>query len=221
MTQPLKPVPRAARLALAGLAVLAGWLGGLPGALAQARPYTVDPAHTSVYFAASHFDRSTVRGRFGKIDGRILYDAAGGVGSLDFTVDTASVDSGLPPLDSVLRSAQFLDAQAYPYARLRAQRFLSENGRLVAVEGELSLHGVTRPVRLEATRFSCGEEVILGVRRHACGGDFHVTLSRSAFGMTRFLPEVSDAVTLSIAVEATPAAGPGPAASDAPAQPAN
>jgi len=218
MTRPPKPVPRKVRLALAGLALLAGWLGALPGAQAQARPYTVDSAHTSVYFAASHFERSTVRGRFGKIDGRILYDPASGVGSIDFTVDTASVDTGLPPLDSVLRSPQFLDAQAHPYARLRAQRFVSENGRLVAVEGELSLHGVTRPVRLEAARFSCGEEVIFGVRRQACGGDFRATLSRSDFGMTRFLPDVGDAVTLVIAVEATPAAGPAPAASGAPAQ---
>lgn len=195
--------------------VVLAMLAGSPGAVhAQARPYAVDGTHTTVYFGATHFGRSTVRGRFNRIDGRILYDPASGSGSLDVTVDTASVDSGLSPLDGVLRSPQFLDAQGFPYARLRAQRFIVEQGRLVAVEGELSLHGVTHPVRLEAERFSCGEEAVFGIRREACGGDFRLTLSRSAFGMTRFLPDVGDMVTLQIAIEATPA---GPA--EAPAMP--
>ncbi len=74
----------------------------------------------------------------------------------------------------------------------------------MAVEGELSLLGTTRPLRLEADRFSCGEISLFGIRRKVCGGDFHATVTRSAFGMTRFLPEVGDNVTLQISVEARP-----------------
>lgn len=173
-------------------------------ARAAAVSYTVDPLHTSVYFGASHFDRTTVRGRFGKIDGRILYDPASGAGSIDFTVDTDSVDTGNRTLDGVLRSGQFLDVQNNPVARLQANRFIVEGGKLVAVEGQFTLHGVTQPLRLEADRFSCGQTVLFGVRRDVCGGDFHATIRRSAFGLTRFLPEVSDDVTLRIAVEASP-----------------
>ena len=173
-------------------------------ARAAAVNYTVDPLHTSVYFGASHFDRTTVRGRFGKIDGRILYDPASGAGSIDFTVDTDSVDTGNRTLDGVLRSGQFLDVQNNPVARLQANRFIVEGGKLVAVEGQFTLHGVTQPLRLEADRFSCGQTVLFGVRRDVCGGDFHATIKRSAFGLTRFLPEVSDDVTLRIAVEASP-----------------
>jgi len=181
-------------------------LAALP-MLAQAAPaaFTVDPTHTAVYFAASHFDRTTVRGRFGKIDGRISYDTATGLGGIDFTIDTASLDTGNRSLDGVLRSSQFLDAAQYPYARLRADRFIVENGKLVAVEGEFTLHDVTQPLRLEADRFSCGDTVLMGIRRYVCGGDFHATLSRSAFGISRFLPDVGDTVTLQISVEASPA----------------
>ncbi len=185
------------------LASLLAALGG--AAVAAPVSYTVDPTHTSVYFAASHFDRTTVRGRFGKIDGRIIYDPATGAGGIDFTVETASVDTGNRSLDGVLRSPQFLDAANSPITRLRADRFVVENGRLVAVEGALSLLGTTRPLRLEVDRFSCGEISQFGIRRKVCGGDFHATVTRSAFGMTRFLPEVSDNVTLQISVEATPA----------------
>lgn len=193
------------RLASALLCCLPLSLCVLSGpARAAAVSYTVDPLHTSVYFGASHFDRTTVRGRFGKIDGRILYDPASGAGSIDFTVDTDTVDTGNRTLDGVLRSGQFLDVQNNPVARLQANRFIVEGGKLVAVEGQFTLHGVTQPLRLEADRFSCGQTVLFGVRRDVCGGDFHATIRRSAFGLTRFLPEVSDDVTLRIAVEASP-----------------
>lgn len=177
---------------------------------AQAAPveYTIDPAHTTVYFAASHFERSSVRGRFGKIDGRILYDADSGAGAFDVTIDLASVDTGNRTLDSVLRSAQFFDVAQFPVARVRAQRFIVEGGRLVAVEGELTVHGVTQPLRLQAERFRCGEVTLFGVSRQVCGGDFRAEVPRSAFGMTRFLPDVGDTITLQVAVEASPAGSP-------------
>lgn len=195
------------RLGLATAAIAATVASGMT--FAAPTTYTVDPTHTTVHFGASHFDRTTVRGRFNKLDGRIIYDPATGAGAIDFTVDTDSVDSGNRSLDGVLRSAQFLDAQTFPVARLQANRFIVEGGKLVAVEGTFSLHGVTQPLRLEADRFSCGQTVLFGVRRDVCGGDFHATLTRSAFGMTRFLPDVSDTVTLQISVEASPA-GPAP-----------
>ncbi|SPA26277.1 conserved hypothetical protein; putative base-induced periplasmic YceI-like protein [Cupriavidus taiwanensis] len=179
---------------------------GITAAHAAPVEYTLDPAHTTVYFSASHFDRSSVRGRFGRIDGRLVYDADSGAGAIDVTVDLASVDTGNRTLDGVLRSAQFFDIAEHPLARLRADRFLTEAGHLSVVEGELTLHGVTRPVRLLAERFRCGEVTLFGVRRQVCGGDFRAEVPRSAFGMTRFLPDVGDIVTLQVAVEASPAA---------------
>lgn len=188
----------------AALVLVFALLGAVP-AQAASTNYTVDPTHTSVYFGVSHFDRTTVRGRFGKIDGRIVYDPATGAGSVDFTVDTDSVDSGNRSLDGVLRSAQFFDSQNFSYARFQANRFVTEGGRLLAIEGSFTLHGVTQPLRLEADRFSCGQTVLFGIHRDVCGGDFHATFARSAFGMTRFLPDVGDTVTLQISVEAAPA----------------
>lgn len=173
--------------------------------LAAPVEYTIDPAHTTVYFAATHTERSSVRGRFGKIDGRIVYDADTGAGALDVTVDLASVDTGNRTLDGVLRSAQFFDIAQHPVARVRAQRFIVESGQLVAVEGELALHGVTQPLRLQAERFRCGEVTLFGVSRQVCGGDFRAEVPRSAFGMTRFLPDVGDTISLQVAVEASPA----------------
>ncbi|WP_454765582.1 YceI family protein [Cupriavidus campinensis] len=187
------------------LAALIAAVGAWAPAWAAPTHYTVDPTHTSVYFGASHFDRTMVRGRFNKLDGRVIYDPATGAGSIDFTIDTESVDTGNGSLDGVLRSPQFFDSQNIPVARFQGNRFVMEGGKLVAVEGQFSLLGVTQPLRLEVDRFSCGRVVLFGIGRNVCGGDFHATMQRSAFGMTRFLPDVSDTVTLQISVEATPA----------------
>ena len=183
------------------------WILLLAGALsapALAVPFMPDAAHTSVYFGASHFDRTTMRGRFGKIDGAINFDEATQQGGIDFTVDATSLSTRLPVLDGVLKSEQFLDAVQFPIIRLRSDRFVVEGGKLVAVEAKLTLHGVTQPVRLDVRRFSCGDEKLPGSTRHVCGGDFYLAIQRSAFGMTRFLPDVGDRVDLDISVEATP-----------------
>lgn len=183
------------------------WILLLAAALATpafAAPFAPDLAHTSVYFGASHFDRTTMRGRFDKIDGAINFDEATHQGGFDFTVDTASINTRLRVLDGVLKSEQFLDAAQFPVIRLRSDRFVAEGGKLVAIEASLTLHGVTQPVRLDVRRFSCGDEKVPGSTRHVCGGDFHFAIARSAFGMTRFLPDVSDRVDIDISVEATP-----------------
>lgn len=207
------PVRRAAAALLATLP--AALLAVVPG-ITHAAPvsYTVDPVHTTVYFSATHFDRSSVRGRFGKVDGRVIYDEETGAGALDFAVDASSVDTGNRTLDGVLRSAQFLHAAEFPVVRLRANRFIVEDGRLVAVDGDLTLLDVTRPLRLQAERFRCGDATFMGITRHVCGGDFRATFVRSEFGMRRFLPEVGDTVTLLISVEASP--GPAAASSSSP-----
>ncbi|NWK43927.1 YceI family protein [Ralstonia pickettii] len=171
---------------------------------AFAASFAPDLAHTSVYFGASHFDRSTMRGRFDKIDGAINFDEATHQGGFDFTVDADSINTRLRVLDGVLKSEQFLDAVKFPVIRLRSDRFVVEGGKLIAIEANLTLHGVTLPVRLEVRRFSCGDEKMPGSTRHVCGGDFHLAIARSAFGMTRFLPDVGDRVDLDISVEATP-----------------
>lgn len=171
---------------------------------AFAAPFAPDLAHTSVYFGASHFDRTTMRGRFDKIDGAINFDEATHQGGFDFTVDAASINTRLRVLDGVLKSEQFLDAAQFPVIRLRSDRFVVEGGKLVAIEASLTLHGVTQPVRLDVRRFNCGDEKLPGSTRHVCGGDFHFAIARSAFGMTRFLPDVGDRVDIDVSVEATP-----------------
>lgn len=172
---------------------------------AQAASFVIDGAHTSAHFAASHFDRTLVRGRILQITGSIDFDAPNRSGKAEISMEVDSLDTGLRLLDNVLKSPQFFDVAEFPQIRFSSTGFEFDGERLVAVNGLLTLHGITLPVQLQARRFSCSEIKVMVLRRQVCGGDFQTTILRSEFGMQRFLPDVSDRVSIEIAIEATPA----------------
>lgn len=182
--------------------ILLNFIGGILPAMAGS--YQIDSAHTAVYFSASHFDRTFMRGRFMGIQGVVEFDAAEKTGRLDINIDPDTVDTGLRGLDVVLKSAQFFDTKEFQVVRFQSNRFEFDGAQLQAVHGALTLHGKTLPVVLRATRFSCGEVKFLVLRRMVCGGDFQAKIQRSDFGMRHALPDVGDTVVLDISVEATP-----------------
>lgn len=194
---------RAARVAVLGRVAAFVALAGAADACAAAE-YVADPDHVGVHFAVSHFDVGYVRGRFAKIGAAIELDLAGRTGRVVVTVDADSIDTGNRALDGILRSAQFLDTASFPEVRYASERFVFDGDRLVAVEGRLWLHGVLRPLKLEADRFACRTIAAGIVRRPVCGGAFRASIRRSDFGMTRFLPDVGDEVRLDVDVEASP-----------------
>jgi polyisoprenoid-binding protein YceI len=169
----------------------------------RAAEFALDASHTAVHFAVSHFDISLVRGRIAKVTGTVQFDPEAKSGAVDLRIDPDAIDTGNRTLDQILRSDQFLDTARTGDARFGASRFVFEGDRLVAVEGTLILRGIARPVRLVVQRFTCKDVKAGIVSRYVCGGEFQATLKRSEFGMTRFLPDVGDAVELAISVEAT------------------
>ncbi len=173
----------------------------LPAAAAE---FAADASHTSIHFTVSHRDITYVRGRFGKITVSVQFDEATKSGTTIVVVDPDSIDTGNRVIDNVVRSDQFLDTAAFTEIRFASERFVVEDGRLVAVDGRLWLHGIERPLRLDVERFVCKDVAAGLLRQHVCGGTFRASFKRSDFGMTRFLPDVGDEVRLDIGVEASP-----------------
>ena len=178
------------------------WLGACPGP-GWAAEYVLDASHTSIHFAVSHFDLSLVRGRIAKVAGNVQFDPQAKTGAIDLRIDPDAIDTGNRTLDQILRSDQFLDTAQTGDARYGSSRFVFDGDQLAAIEGTLILRGIARPVRLVAQRFTCRDVKAGLVARHVCGGEFQATIKRSEFGMTRYLPDVGDAVDLAIGVEAT------------------
>ena len=114
--------------------------------------WAIDPAHTDVGFAVKHLMISTVRGRFGSVRGTIDLDEGDLAGSsVEVEIDAASIDTRQEQRDAHLRSPDFFDVEAFPLITFRSRAVASRGDGRFDVTGDLTIHGVTREVVLEAT----------------------------------------------------------------------
>lgn len=174
----------------------------LVGTGAQAAEvYELDGSHTYPMFAIRHSGLSTLYGRFDETQGRFTLDREGGTSRVEATIKVASLDSGHGLRDKILLSSRFFDAGQFAEMHYVSRRIEFTGPTTATVEGDLSLHGVTRPVALEVKDLTCRVHPFLRV--WACGFEARGRLKRSEFGMTAYLPEiVGDEVELTIAAEA-------------------
>ena len=169
-------------------------------ALAAPETYTIDGTHTYPRFSYSHFGYSTQLSRFNKTSGTVVLDAAAKTGAVDITIDTKSVDTGYPTFDEHIQAADFLDTAQHPTATFKSTKVVFEGDKPVAVEGKLTLKGITRPVTLTVTSFQAMPHPML--KKPAIGANAWTTVKRSDFNMAKYAPHVGDEVRIDIAIEA-------------------
>lgn len=174
-------------------------------ALAAPVTYQVDPAHTYPSFEADHFGGMSVwRGKFDRSSGSIVLDREAGTGTVDITIDAASIDFGHAKLNEHVKSPEMLDVQKYPTALYKGTLTNFKNGAPTEVRGELTLHGVTKPLNLKINSFLCKMTPLAKGER--CGADASATLNRADFGINygdKYGFNMT--VKLAIQVEANPA----------------
>jgi len=168
--------------------------------VAAQETYSVDARHTFPVFEVSHFGMSSQRGMFNKTTGKIVIDRAGKKGSADITLDMTGITAGDAKLVDHLKAEDFFDVAKFPTATFKSSNFKFEGDKLVAVSGDLTLKGVTKPVTLTVTSFQCGNHPMN--KKPMCGADASTTIKRTDFGIKYAVPAVSDDVKLSIPVEA-------------------
>ena len=114
--------------------------------------WSVDPAHTSVEFAVKHLMISTAKGRFAVVHGTVRGDDADPAkGEVDIEIDVDSIDTREAQRDAHLRSADFFDVEKYPKITFKSTRISDVNGDRFKMTGDLTIHGVTRPITLDVT----------------------------------------------------------------------
>jgi polyisoprenoid-binding protein YceI len=152
-------------------------------ALVSTDSWRIDPSHTQVGFAVRHLMISTVRGRFSDVTGTLIVpDGDFTRASLDVTIGVASVDTREPQRDAHLRSADFFDAETFPVITFKSRRVNTDPGddhRFVLI-GDLTLHGVTREVRLDVTAEGRGRDPWGGDR---AGFSLSGKVNRKDFGL--------------------------------------
>ena len=154
-------------------------------ASASAAPgqYAIDPDHTHPSFEVDHMGgRSVWRGLFKTTTGHITLDRAAGTGTVQVAIDVASIDFAHDELAAHVSGPDMLDVAKYPTASYKGTLGAFRNGAPTTVRGELTLHGITKPVALRIVSFKCEPHPQL--KREVCGADAVGTFNRSNFGVS-------------------------------------
>ena len=173
----------------------------LTGPVAAAT-YEIDARHTQVQFTYTHLGFSHLSARLNEVTGSFDFDPANPAKSaISVQLPMASLSTGVPRLDTHLNSADFFDAATFPTASFKSNAVKVLGKDHLSVSGDLTIHGVTRPVVFDVTINGVGPHPMR--KTPAMGLDASTTIKRSDFGVGGFAQAVADEVRLHISLEAS------------------
>ncbi len=176
----------------------------LAASTASAQVYNIEPGHTYPSFEADHMGLSFWRGKFTKTGGKVVLDRGSKTGgSIEIVIDAATVDFGHKKMNEKARGDEMFNVEKFPTITYRSTALKFDGDRLVGVDGEMTMLGITRPLPLNITHFKCIMHPML--KREVCGADAQGRFDRSEFGMNIGLPRFSPEIKLAIQVEAVKA----------------
>jgi polyisoprenoid-binding protein YceI len=181
----------------AALAIVAA---AATSALAAPETYTVEGTHTFPTFSYNHMGLSTQISKFTKTTGSVVLDAAAKTGSVDVTIDMTSIETGVPIFNKHIQAEGFLDTAKFPTATFKSTKVVFEGDKPAAVEGNLTINGVTKPVTLKVSNFVTKDHPMN--KKPALGADASVVIKRTEFNAGKYAPAVGDEVTITIGLEA-------------------
>jgi len=177
----------------------------LASASVFATTYTLEPNYTQGVFRWNHLGFSSPAAQFSQGTGTLEFDPADPVrSSVSVTIPLSTLNTGVPDLDEDFRSTDFFDTARFPSATFKSTRV--EKGSMkdkLKVTGNLSLHGVTKPVTLDVTLVKLGTNPRSSLP--TVGFDALTTVKRSDFGLGKYVPQVGDEVEMRIIIQAVEA----------------
>ncbi len=166
-------------------------------AAVQPGAYKVEPGHTRVLFSVSHMGFTKWYGDFTGASGTLTLDPKNpAAASLAVTLPVASVSTTNAKLDGELKAADWLDAERFPRASFKSTAVTPKGPGTADVTGDLTLHGVTRPLTLHVTFNGAGVNPL--DKAYTAGFEAHGTIKRSDFGVTKYVPLIGDDVDLTL-----------------------
>lgn len=166
----------------------------------KAGAYTLNSDHSKVTWSLNHLGFSTYIGQFQGVTGTLSIDPSKlDAAQLQVNIDMNQVGTLTPALDTHLKSADFLDTAKFPTATFKSTKIVRTGDRTADITGDLTLHGVTKPVVVQATFNQAGVNMV--DKQYSLGFDGKAVIKRSDFGIKAYVPAVGDEVTLTLATE--------------------
>ena len=180
------------------LALLAA--GSIATAAAAPAEYHLEKTHVDLLFAVSHLGFTQKHGSFRDLDASLTCDPdAMEKCHVEVVIQANSIDTGFDARDKDVKGERFLDAAKYPEIRFVSRKVTRVGAAGLHIEGELTMHGVTKPLALDATLNKSAPNSF--DKRPTLGFSAHGVLKRSEFGVAGLLPMIGDEVTITIDAE--------------------
>jgi polyisoprenoid-binding protein YceI len=168
------------------------------GLMVHADTFKIDPVHSSIGFSIKHLGVSDFYGRFNDVSGQVVFDKADpSKSSVEVTIPVESIDTHNEKRDQHLKSPDFFNAKQFPMIVFKSKSVEGTGGNYKAI-GDLTLHGVTKPLTLEIKRGPDGKGMEGEIRG---GGETRFTIKRSDFGMNFMQGGLGDEVTILLSLE--------------------
>jgi polyisoprenoid-binding protein YceI len=174
------------------------WAGAVPSTHASDYVIDTEGGHAFIQFRISHLGYSWLSGRFNHFSGSFSYDEkAPSAATVEVDIETASIDTNHAERDKHLRGEDYLDVARFPQARFVSTDY-KESGEGALLTGELTLHGVTRPIEIEVKPVGAGMDPWGGYRR---GFEGTTRIRLADFGITKFLGDAAREMEFSLGIE--------------------
>ena len=180
------------------LAVIPAFFLGLSAAHA-AESYQVDPIHSMIHFRVKHFGVGYIYGRFNEFSGNFNVDDGNlANASFDLQIKAESIDSNNQGRDKHLKNPDFFNTVEFPTINFKSTQVKEVDANNVEVTGDLTMHGVTKPVTMKMERIGAGKDPRGSMRM---GWESIFDIKRSDFGMKSMLQGIGDDVRCIVAIE--------------------
>jgi len=163
--------------------------------------YSIDPTHSAARFGYDHLGWTFQQHRFDQMTGKIVYDRAAKTGSVDVTIDAKSVNTGYAVFNGQIQGEELFDTAKYPTITYKSTGVKFDGDKLVSIDGDLTIKGITKPVTLTVVSFVAGPHPVQK-KREGIGANAVAKIKRSDFNILKQLPIVADDVSLSFTVQA-------------------
>jgi polyisoprenoid-binding protein YceI len=183
------------------LTIVAAFIASLTGtAFAAPETFIIDGNHTYPRFSYNHFGYSKQLSRFNKTTGKVTLDRQEKTGAVDITIDMKSVDTGSSLFNTHIQSEDFLDTTKHPTATFKSTKVRFDGDKPVAIDGNLTIKGITKPVTLTIESFLLMPHPM--AKKDAIGANASTRIKRTDFNAGKYAPNVGDEVSIDIALEA-------------------